>query len=279
MRKSLKTFFRIVAENPIAVFAGSALGIFLGIVGKVGAGTFIVDHICLFIGGYFITYWLYRYVLRDKRNVRRTVGGLYLLIFGAILLNINPASFMGGYLGVIVLGGVITLLFYKYILSRLSLSFARRVPIFLFFVSVLALWAGGIPTYFELVESGSVYFGLVPQTFVGPVNGNDFMWNGFGVHLLMGRVVPEVLIPTHRYLAFTILAILSWIFCWVSLLWGCLFGNAVASLKNPKWYRLLFEHIRAIGIGLLLWVVMIGLSTILSGIYSLHVLHVIPPVI
>ncbi|MDA2936517.1 hypothetical protein MYX06_04845 [Patescibacteria group bacterium AH-259-L05] len=195
----------------VIIFIGLAI---LGGIGKVGAGTFIVDHPCLFIGGYFITYWMY-----------------------------------------------------KYILPRLKYTSARRSILGLFILTIFFLLMGGNLTYWNIVDSGDVYFGLLPQWFVGPINGNDFMWNGFGMDLIIGRVVPEALIPTYRYVGFNILAVISWLMCPVTLGWGCLRGNALALIKNPSRSRLLLEHAKTIGIGLFLGLIMIALARALVSVY------------
>lgn len=195
----------------IIVFCSIAV---ICVIGKVGAGTFIVDHPCLFIGGFFCTYILY-----------------------------------------------------KVIFPHIKVSAVRKSIIGLFILPIFALIVGGNLTYWNIVDSGSVYFGLLPQWLVGPIDGNDFMWNGFGMNLIIGRVVPEALIPTYHYPGFTIFAIFTWIMQPITLLWGCLRGMTVALIEKPRPFRFAIEVIKVCGIGLFLGLVVIAITRVLVSLY------------
>lgn len=187
-----------------------------------------------------------------------TIGFLIFWWFGRIGFGtfiIDPAMLF-------ILGYFVTRFIYKHLTPRIRISAIRRFFILLFPISLFSLWIGGILPYFNLVDSGAVYFGLVPQTVIGPVNGNDFMWNGLGVHLIFGRLVPESLLPTYQYLWFNILAILIWLSYLPILGWGVLEGQAAALINKPRFGPLCLEWLRIVSIG-------IGLSLLAAGLTSL----------
>ena len=182
--------------------------------GKIGFGTFVVDPALLYILGYFITYFIYRYL--------------------------TPV---------------------------LRFSAARRFFTLLFPFTLLSLWAGGIAPYFGLMNSQDVYLGLLPQSIIGPVNGNDFMWNGLGTQLIFGRIVPESLIPTYQYFLFNVLGILVWISFPFILGAGVLRGQAAALCRDRSLLRILVEWLKIILTGLLLSLLVAAFAALVSVYY------------
>src|SRR3989344_16857 len=95
--------------------------------------------------------------------------------FGTFI--IDPAMlFISGYF--------ITYVLYKYAAPRIKISAVRRFFVLLFPLSLFGLWIAVALPYFTAVNSSEVYFGLLPQRLVGPVKGNEFMWNGLGIEYL-----------------------------------------------------------------------------------------------
>ncbi|MEK7192423.1 MAG: hypothetical protein AAB646_02840 [Patescibacteria group bacterium] len=182
-----------------------------------------------------------------------------LLPLGTFIL--DPALlFISGYF--------ITYLIYRYITPRVKISAVRRFFVLLFPISLLALSAGAALPYFNLVDSSDVYLGLLPQSFVGPLNGNDFMWNGLGLHLLIGdRLVPESLIPTYNYFWFNVLAFLIWTSYLPILAWGVLEGQAAALIKKPKPKLFLLHCFKIAAIGISLSVLAAAITALVAKIY------------
>lgn len=75
----------------------------------------------------------------------------------------------------------------------------RRFLLLLYPISFLSLWILGSLAYWDFISSGGAYFGLVPESWIGTPDGNDFMWNGFLIRLLGTRVVPLSFIPTYNF--------------------------------------------------------------------------------
>lgn len=193
----------------------SAIG-FLAIwwFGRIGFGTFIVDPAMLFIGGYFITY-----------------------------------------------------LIYKYLAPNIRVSAVRRFFVLLFPLSLFGLLVGATLPYFNVVDSSKIYFGLLPQWFVGPLNGNDFMWNGLGAQFIFGRLVPEELLPTYKYFWFNLLAAAIALSYFPILGWAVLDGKAAALISKPRFGKLLLEWFRVIVIGLGLSLFVAALTTLVVQMY------------
>lgn len=152
-----------------------------------------------------------------------------------------------------VLGYFVTRTIYKHLVSTkiFSSTAARRFFVILFPATIVFMWLGGVLPYFNLVNSSDVYFGLLPQWLVGPVDGNGFMWNGLGVHLVK-NIVPDSLIPTYRYLGFNVLAVAIWLSYPLILGWGVLEGQAAALVKDARRHKLLLEWLRILAIGIAL---------------------------
>lgn len=182
--------------------------------GRIGFGTFIVDPAMLFISGYFITYFIY-----------------------------------------------------KYLAPNIRISAARRFFVLLFPLSLFGLWVGVALPYFNLVKSSEIYFGLLPQWLVGPINGNDFMWNGLGAQLIFGRLVPKELLPTYEYFWFNLLALAVALSYFPILGWGVLEGQAAALINKPRFGKLVLEWLRIIAVGLLLSLLVAAITALAVQIY------------
>lgn len=198
------------------------------------------------------------------------------LVFAAALAFVlaNGMIFFGTFVVdpflLFVLGDLMTQFIYKKIVPRVRYSTARRICPLLFVVSLVVLTVGVWLPYFNLVDPKNVYFGLLPQWFVGPATGNSFMWNGLGVHLIFGgNIVPDTLLPTYRYLGFNILAVLVWLSYPVIQGLGVLdYGNAEALLEKPALGRWLFRRIKVMAIGASLSLVVAALAALLVRFYS-----------
>jgi len=166
-----------------------------------------------------------------------------------------------------IMGYFVTYILYKYITPVIRISAVRRFFVLLFPLTLLSLWIGGVLPYLNLVDSKDVYLGLLPQWFIGPVSGNDFMWNGLGIHLIFGKLVPEALLPTYQYFWFNVLAIVVWISYLPILGWGVLEGQAAALIAKPRLGRLLLEWLRIIVTGLALSLLVAALTTLVVQIY------------
>lgn len=105
-------------------------------------------------------------------------------------------------------------------------------------ISVLGLYAGGIPPYFNLIPPEQVYFHLIPKEFLG-LTGNDFMWNGFLLPTV-GRIVPLSIQPTYQYLGFNLFAVFIWLGMWPVLGWASAQGYIDAIMPVP-WHKVLFR--------------------------------------
>lgn len=179
----------------------------------------------------------------------------YLLIFTFALLIVVFGRLFGTFIVdpflLYFLGYLVTRFAYTTITPRLKISIVRRALPLLFVVSIVSLWLGGILPYFNLVSSRDVYFGLLPQDFVGPENGNSFMWNGLGVSKVFGKnIVPEHLIPTYHYFWFNVLACLIWLSYPIIQFLGVMKGNAEALLSKMSFWKFFIQLLKAFLIGL-----------------------------
>ncbi len=178
--------------------------------------------------------------------------------FGTFI--VDPALlFINGYF--------MTYILYKCVIPRVKISGVRRFCVLLFPITLLSLWLGGVLPYFNLVSSKDVYMGLLPQWFIGSLQGNDFMWNGLGIHLLFGKLVPEALLPTYQYFGFNVLAVVVWILYLPILGWGVLEGQAAALIAKPHLGRLLLEWLRIIVVGISLSILVAALTTLMVAVY------------
>lgn len=145
----------------------------------------------------------------------------------------------------------------------------RRFFLLLFPISIIMVWLLGILPYYEVIESTNIYLGLLPQSFVGPVNGNDFMWNGLGIQMIFGRVVPLELIPTYRYFWFNALAHFIWFGTFIPVLaWGVLNGRALSLLRKPNPFKMAVEVARVFLTGFALSFITILLTLGVVAIYT-----------
>lgn len=166
-----------------------------------------------------------------------------------------------------IMGYFVTYILYKYAAPRIKISAIRRFFVLLFPLTLIGLWAGVALPYFNVVNSSEVYFGLLPQWLVGPVNGNEFMWNGLGVEYLFGKLVPESLTPTYNHFWFNVLAGAVAILYLPILGWGVLEGQAAAMISDPKPGKLLVEWLRIVAIGLSLSLAVAALTALVVKIY------------
>lgn len=168
-----------------------------------------------------------------------------------------------------VLGYFVTRTIYKHLVTTriFGSTAARRFFVILFPLTIIFMWLGGVLPYFNLVDSVNVYFGLLPQWLVGPSDGNGFMWNGLGVHLVK-NIVPDSLIPTYHYLGFNILAVAIWLSYPLILGWGVLEGQAAALVKGGRRYKLLLEWLRILVIGTVLSGAAAALAALMVVLYS-----------
>lgn len=167
------------------------------------------------------------------------------------------------------LGYLVTKFIYKNVAPRLKNSALRRAFPLLFVISIISLWIGGILPYFNVVTSCDVYFGLLPQDFIGPENGNSFMWNGLGINKVFGKnIVPDNLIPTYRYFWFNVLAILVWLSYPVIQFLGVMRGNAEALISKPTFWRSLGSLAKAFLIGLFFSLTIAAFTSLIVMLYS-----------
>ena len=153
-------------------------------------------------------------------------------------------------------------------MTWLKISAVRRFFVLTFPLSLILLTIGVVLPYFNLVDSSDIYLGLLPQWFVGSLNGNDFMWNGLGAQFIFGQLVPESLIPTYNYFWFNALALLNWASYPVILGWGVLEGQAAALIIKAKPARVWLERLRIIAIGIGLGILAAALTALVSVLYS-----------
>lgn len=138
------------------------------------------------------------------------------------------------------------IIIFAYPISFLVYRLAKKQPWMgkwawiLILVSVLALWSGGIPPYFNLMEPEDVYFGMVPSEWLGE-NGNDFMWNGLTLPII-GRIVPLEMTPTYQFPLFTIYAVFVWLMMPFAMIGVARFGRADAQADIP-WQKIFFPEL------------------------------------
>jgi hypothetical protein len=166
-----------------------------------------------------------------------------------------------------IFGYFITYLIYKYLAPAIQVSAIRRFFVLLFPLSLLGLWVGVLLPYFNLVKSSEIYFGVLPQWFIGSENGNDFMWNGLGVQFIFGRLVPEELLPTYERFWFNFLAAAVAISYFPILGLGVLEGQAAALISKPRLEKLILEWFRVIATGLALSLLVAALTALVVRIY------------
>lgn len=167
------------------------------------------------------------------------------------------------------LGYLATRFIYTFITPRFRITVVRRIFPLLFVISIVSLWIGGILPYFNLVDSRDVYFGLLPQSFIGPENGNSFMWNGLGVSKIFGRnIVPDSLIPTYRYFWFNVLAILVWLSYPVVQYLGVMKGNAEALISKITFWKFLGQAIKAFLVGVFFSLTVAAFTSLIVCYYT-----------
>lgn len=171
---------------------------------------------------------------------------------------------------IVVMSYTMTRFIYTHITPRFKISGLRRFFVLLAPISFIALTVGIWLPYFNIVESGKVYFGLLPQWFVGSANGNDFMWNGLGFHLLFGKkLVPAALLPTYQHFWFNVLAVFGWGLDAYLMVWAILEGNARALVKDASYIRALTrEWCRIVFVGIACSTLMAALASLLVRYYS-----------
>ncbi|MDO8516438.1 MAG: hypothetical protein Q7S28_04250 [bacterium] len=200
------------------------------------------------------------------------VGAFFLLV-ACVALQIGFGTFVVDPLTLVVPGYVVTYLIY----SKLPDYFRRggwaKFWILTFPGTLIALSIGAWLPYFNIVPSGSVYGGLLPQSFVGPVQGNDFMWNGLGlmngfwIFPGFGRVVPESLTPTYQYFWFNVLAFVIWASYPLCLGYGVLVGQHTALRRKSNKWAFVRRLIAIILIGIGLSVLNAALAALVSAYY------------
>lgn len=190
------------------------------------------------------------------------------IIFAALLVVCSIGWFFTiivDYSLLIILGYFMTYFIYRHVIKVKFLWRLRRFYPLLFVGSVLALWFGGVLPYFNLIEPSAVYFNLIPQHILGQT-GNDFMWNGL-ILPFISRTVPLELIPTYKYWAFNVVAIVFWLGIIAVQGWACLQGFSDA-LLNTTWRKLWRKWLKMILLGIAVLIFMIGLTHLLVVFHS-----------
>jgi hypothetical protein len=199
---------------------------------------------------------------------------IFLLAFAIGAIWIAGRMFFGTFIVdpfmIVVLSYTMTRFIYTHITPRFRISGLRRFFVLLAPVSFITLALGMCLPYFNLVDSGKVYFGLLPQWFVGSANGNDFMWNGLGFHLLFGKkLVPAELLPTYRHFWFNVLAVFGLGLDACLMVWAILEGNARALVKETSYFRgFVLEWCRIVFVGIAWSTLMAALASLLVRYYS-----------
>ncbi|OGY63764.1 MAG: hypothetical protein A3I24_02190 [Candidatus Harrisonbacteria bacterium RIFCSPLOWO2_02_FULL_41_13b] len=180
--------------------------------------------------------------------------------FGAFM--IDPALlFIGGYFG--------TYLIYKFVAPAVRISAIRKFFVFLAPLTIFCVWAGGILLYLNVVSSPTIYLSFLPDSFVGEnfQSGNDFMWNGLGVPVLFGNLVPEQFLPTYHYWGLNILAIIIWLSFLPALFLGIILGQADALINRPNKIRMAIYWLVIVMIGILMSLAVAGLISLVVAMY------------
>lgn len=180
--------------------------------------------------------------------------------FGAFV--IDPALlFIGGYFG--------TYLIYKFVAPAVRVSAVRQFFVLLAPLTIFCVWVGGILLYLNIVVPPNVYLSFLPDSFVGTnfKGGNDFMWNGLGVPVLFGKLVPEQFLPTYHYWGFNILAIILWLSFLPALFSGILLGQADALIVRPNKLRMAVSWLVILIVGFLMSLAVVGLISLVVAMY------------
>lgn len=176
----------------------------------------------------------------------------------------------------IVLGFVFSFITYRVFVRRYWMSLGVY-SIFLLPLNIIALWVGGTMPYWNIIPPESVYFNLLPKEWLGN-SGNDFMWNGLLLPII-GRVIPENVIPTTRYTLFTVYAIFVWATYAAVLTASSCYGYSMSvvgtELKPDKnfvtvaWYNIFFVEL--LKMCLLAVATFVLLSSLALGIARIYV--------
>jgi len=243
--------------------------------GRIGFGTFIVDPAMLFICGCFVTYFIFRFAVQKSPGWLRRfylmlfIISIILLWLGGILPYYNIVDskevyrFINPLVLYVVVCAIIYLLLHRFAIKELTQR-AQTIASYFFVIAVIFLWFGAMVRVIN-----NPYDGLLPQSFVGPLDGNDFMWNGLGVITIFGRIVPKELIPTYQYFWFNALAWFMWFVAFIPIQGlGVLVGRSLSFTRNWNPIRMALTVVAVFAIGISLSLITISVTLALVHFYQ-----------